>query len=75
MEMTSQNRLQKNTPRLKKDDYYLAEDDNGIEFTVDIDDTFNNLDFEANVGTDYRVFTDEKDADKYFAYLKSKMNV
>lgn len=55
----------------KKDDYYLAEDDNGIEFTVDIDDTFNNLDFDANVGTDYRVFTNEKDADKYFTYLKT----
>lgn len=54
----------------KKDGYYLAEDDNGIEFTVDIDDTFNNLDFDADVGTDYRVFTDAKDADKYFEYLK-----
>lgn len=53
----------------KKDDYYLAEYDNGIEFTVDIDDGFNNLDFAADIGTDYRVFTDEKDADRYFEYL------
>lgn len=55
----------------KKDGYYLAEDDNGIEFSVDIDDGFNNLDFTADIGTDYRVFTDEKDADKYFEYLKA----
>ena len=54
----------------KKDGYYLAEDDNGIEFSVDIDDGFNNLDFTADIGTDYRVFTDEKDANKYFEYLK-----
>lgn len=54
----------------KKDGYYLAEDDNGLTFTVDIDDGFNNLDFAAYIGTDYRVFTDEKDADHYFDYLK-----
>lgn len=53
----------------KKDGYYLAEDDKGIEFTVDIDDGFNNLDFAADIGTDYRVFTDEKDADRYFEYF------
>lgn len=56
----------------KKDGYYLAEDDNGIEFTVDIDDTFDNLDFAADVGTDYRVFTDENDATRYFEYLNNK---
>ena len=55
----------------KKDDYYLAEGDDGITFTVDIDDGFNNLDFTADIGTDYRVFTDEKDADKYYEYLKN----
>ena len=55
----------------KKDDYYMAEDDNGIAFTVFIDDTFDNLDFAADVGTQYRVFTDENDANKYFEYLKT----
>lgn len=58
----------------KKDGYYLAEDDNGITFTVDMDDTFNNLDFAADIGTDYRVFTDENDADQYFDYLKRQVN-
>lgn len=56
----------------KKDDYYLAKDDNGITFTVDIDDGFNNLDFAADIGTDYRVFTDEDDATRYFEYLNNK---
>ncbi len=56
----------------KKDGYYLAEDDNGIEFSVDIDETFNNLDFTADIGTDYRVFTDEDDAIRYFEYLNNK---
>lgn len=56
----------------KKDGYYLAEDDKGIEFTVDIDDTFDNLDFAADVGTEYRVFTDENDATRYFEYLNNK---
>lgn len=56
----------------KKDDYYLAEDDSGITFTVDIDDGFNNLDFTADIGTDYRVFTDENDANKYYEFLKRK---
>ena len=55
----------------KKDDYYIAVDDSGIEFTVFIDDTLNNLDFTAEIGTDYRVFTDENDADKYYEYLKN----
>ena len=55
----------------KKDNYYIAEDDSDIEFTVFVDDTFNNLDFTADIGTDYRVFTDEKDADKYYEYLKN----
>ena len=31
----------------KKDGYYLAETDNGVEFSVFIDETFNNLDFTA----------------------------
>lgn len=56
----------------KKDDYYLAEGDDGITFTVFIDDTFNNLDFAADIGTDYRVFTDENDANKYYEFLKGK---
>lgn len=56
----------------KKDGYYLAEDDNGIEFSVDIDDGFNNLDFTADIGTDYRVFTDENDANNYLAYLRKE---
>lgn len=56
----------------KKEDYYLAEDDNGRTFTVFIDETFNNLDFTADIGTDYRVFTNENDANNYFDYLKSK---
>lgn len=55
----------------RKDGYYMAEDDKGKEFTVDIDDSFNNLDFDADIGTDYRVFTDEKDADKYHEYLQA----
>lgn len=55
----------------KKEDYYIAETDDGMELTVLIDETFNNLDFEADIGTDYRVFTDEKDADKYFEYLNN----
>lgn len=54
-----------------KDGYYLAENDNGIEFTVFIDETFNNLDFTADIGTDYRTFTDENDANSYVEYLKS----
>lgn len=57
----------------KKDGYYLAEYDDGIEFTVDIDDTFNNLDFKADIGTDYRIFTDENDANQYFDYLKKQV--
>ena len=56
----------------RKDGYYMAEDDKGIEFTVDIDDSFNNLDFDADIGTDYRVFTDEDDATRYFEYLNNK---
>lgn len=56
----------------KKDGYYLAEDDDGVEFSVFIDDTFNNLDFDADIGTDYRVFTDEEDATRYFKYLSNK---
>lgn len=54
----------------KKDNYYLAKDDNGIEFTVDMDGTFNNFDFDSYIGTDYRVFTDENKANDYFDYLK-----
>lgn len=54
----------------KKAGYYLAQDDSGIEFTVDIDDTFNNMDFDAYIGTDYRVFTDKDNANKYYEYLK-----
>lgn len=53
----------------KKEDYYMAEDDNGIEFAVNIDDTFDNLDFAADVGTEYRVFTDESNANSYYEYL------
>ena len=56
----------------KKDDYYLAETDNGVEFSVFIDDTFNNLDFTADIGTDYRVLTDENNATRYFEYLNNK---
>lgn len=56
----------------KKDGYYLAENDDGVEFSVFIDDTFNNLDFTADIGTDYRVFTDEDDATRYFKYLSNK---
>lgn len=56
----------------KKDGYYLAETDNGVELSVFIDDTFNNLDFAADIGTDYRVFTDEDDATRYFEYLNNK---
>ena len=56
----------------KKDGYYIAEDDDGIEFTVFIDETFNNLDFTADIGTDYRVFTDENDANNYLAYLRKE---
>lgn len=56
----------------KKEDYYMAEDDNGIAFTVDIDDTFDNLDFAADVGTEYRVFTNEEDASNYYEYLKKE---
>lgn len=58
----------------KKDGYYLAVNDDGIEITVDIDDTFNNLDFDAYIGTDYRVFTDEENANRYFEYLKNQSN-
>ena len=54
----------------KKDGYYLAEDDDGVTFTVFIDEGFNNLDFTANIGTSYRIFTDEDNANKYFEYLK-----
>ena len=53
----------------KKDNYYIAVYDDGIEFTVFVDDSFNNFDFSSDIGTDYRVFTDEKNADKYFEYL------
>lgn len=56
----------------KKDGYYIAEGDDGIEFTVFIDETFNNLDFTADIGTDYRVFTDENDANNYLAYLRKE---
>lgn len=56
----------------KQDGYYLAEGDDGIEFTVFIDETFNNLDFAADIGTDYRVFTDENDANNYLAYLRKE---
>ena len=56
----------------KKDGYYLAETDNGVEFSVFIDETFNNLDFTADIGTDYRVFTDENNANNYFEYLKKE---
>ena len=54
----------------KKDGYYLARTDNGAEVTVFTDDTFNNLDFTTDIGTDYRVFTNENDANKYFEFLK-----
>lgn len=56
----------------KKDGYYLAEEDDGVTVTVFIDETFNNLDFTADIGTDYRVFTDENDANNYFEYLKKE---
>ena len=56
----------------EKDGYYLAEDDNGVTFTVFLDETFNNLDFTSDLGTDYRTFTNEKDANQYFEYLKNR---
>ena len=55
----------------KKDSYYLAVNDSGDTFTVFIDDSFNNNDFSEDIGTDYRVFTDENKANEYFDYLKS----
>jgi len=56
----------------KKDGYFIAENDKGIEISVFIDETFNNMDFNKDIGTEYRVFTDENDANKYYEYLKSK---
>lgn len=56
----------------KKDGYYIAENDDGKELSVFIDETFNNLDFNKEIGTEYRVFKNEKDANKYFKYLKEK---
>lgn len=56
----------------KKDGYYIAENDDGIEISVFIDETFNNLNFNKDIGTEYRVFTDENEAKKYFKYLKEK---
>ena len=59
----------------KKDGYYLAKNDREETFAaMYLDEAFNNLDFEADIGTDYREFTDEKDADKYFEYLKKQAN-
>lgn len=61
------------TIKEKKDGYYLAEGDDGVTFTVFLDETFNNLDFAADIGTDYRIFTAKNDANHYYEYLKSKI--